>query len=313
MFNWLLCPSKALAQHMEIGFAVGLFLTTLMVVIGLMGEYRKGDWWKRNVHIFEMLVVLGVAGEMVTESGAFWYSLRLQGIEEAEIVSAQQMADDSAKEAGALGVTVDGLQNFVTQKENEADIQFKTLKGYVATEDARNASVVAELKNDRDTLDKARDDAVTSVAAAKKVLADMESELEAERRVREKMLAVMAPRDLSDAQVAKIGSTLKRFRGQQWTLTAYWDSKEPLALANRIFAALKSAEWQYDDEGSKSMMLGGVEGVQVYVNPQASSGTKSAAVALVTALNAEGIGATSREQNNPNPNDKLYVDVGSKP
>ena len=298
---------------MEIGFAVGLFLTTLMVVIGLMGEYRKGDWWKRNVHIFEMLVVLGVAGEMVTESGAFWYSLRLQGIEEAEIVSAQQMADDSAKEAGALGVTVDGLQNFVTQKENEADIQFKTLKGYVATEDARNASVVAELKNDRDTLDKARDDAVTSVAAAKKVLADMESELEAERRVREKMLAVMAPRDLSDAQVAKIGSTLKRFRGQQWTLTAYWDSKEPLALANRIFAALKSAEWQYDDEGSKSMMLGGVEGVQVYVNPQASSGTKSAAVALVTALNAEGIGATSREQNNPNPNDKLYVDVGSKP
>lgn len=313
MFNWLLYPSKALAQHMEIAFAVGLFLTTLMVVIGLMGEYRKGDWWKRNVHIFEMLVVLGVAGEMVTESGAFWYSLRLQGIEEAEIVSAQQMADDSAKEAGALGVTVDGFQNFVTQKENEADIQFKTLKGYVATEDARNASVVAELKNDRDTLDKARDDAVTSVAAAKKVLADMESELEAERRVREKMLAVMAPRDLSDAQVAKIGSTLKRFRGQQWTLTAYWDSKEPLALANRIFAALKSAEWQYDDEGSKSMMLGGVEGVQVYVNPQASSGTKSAAVALVTALNAEGIGTTSREQNNPNPNDKLYVDVGSKP
>ena len=313
MFNWLLYPSKALAQHMEIAFAVGLFLTTLLVVIGLMGEYRKGDWWKRNVHIFEMLVVLGVAGEMVTESGAFWYSLRLQGIEEAEIVSAQQMADDSAKEAGALGVTVDGLQNFVTQKENEADIQFKTLKGYVATEDARNASVVAELKNDRDTLDKARDDAVTSVAAAKKVLADMESELEAERRVREKMLAVMAPRDLSDAQVAKIGSTLKRFRGQQWTLTAYWDSKEPLALANRIFAALKSAEWQYDDEGSKSMMLGGVEGVQVYVNPQASSGTKSAAVALVTALNAEGIGTTSREQNNPNPNDKLYVDVGSKP
>ncbi|MGD1212443.1 MAG: hypothetical protein ABR973_13935 [Candidatus Acidiferrales bacterium] len=163
---------------MEIAFAIGLFLTTLMVVVGLAGEYSKGDWWKRKLHIFEMLVVLGVAGEMITESGAFWYSLRLQAIEESAIVGAQKMANDSAVEAGNLGVTVDNLHSFVTQKESQADNQFKTLKAYVATEDARNASVIAELKNDRDTLDKARNDAVASVATAKKVLADMTAELD---------------------------------------------------------------------------------------------------------------------------------------
>jgi hypothetical protein len=106
------------------------------------------------------------------------------------------------------------------------------------------------------------------------------------------MLAIMSPRDLSDAQVAKIVSTLKQFSGQSWTVTAYWDSKEPLALANKIFASLTAAGWQYDDEGTKGVMLGGVEGVQVFIHPQANPRTKSAADALVGALRAEGISTT---------------------
>jgi hypothetical protein len=233
MFGWLLSPSKSLAEGMEIAFAIGLCLTTLMVVVGLLGEYKTGDWWKRRVRIFEMLVVLGVAGEMVTETGAFWYSLRLQGIEESEIVRAQKMASDSALAAGRLGVTVDNLNGFVQQKESEADDQFKKLKGYIASENARNAAVVVELEKDKDTLDKARNDAVASVTSAKKVLADMQAELDTQRAVREQMLAIMAPRDLSDAQVSKIGAALKQFGGQSWTITAYWNSKEPLALAKK--------------------------------------------------------------------------------
>jgi hypothetical protein len=314
MFNWLISPSKALAEGMEIAFAIGLFLTTLMVVVGLVGEYRKGDWWKRNLHVFEMLVVLGVAGEMITETGAFWYSLRLQAIEESAIVSAQQMANDSAKEAGNLGVTVDNLHNFVVQKESDVDNQFTILKKYVATEDARNASVIAELKDDKDTLDKARNDAVASVTTTKKALAAMEAELDAQQEVRERMLAVIAPRDLSDAQIATLGITLKQFSGQHWTVTTYWNSKEPLSLTNKIFSALKTAEWQYDDEGSKGVLIGGIEGVLVFVHPQANPRTKSAADALVAALNAERIGTALREQNDPShPNDKLQLNIGSKP
>lgn len=88
MFNWLISPSKSFAEGMEIAFAVGLFLTTLMVVVGLIGEYRKGAWWKRHLHIFEMLVVLGVVGEMFTETGAFWYSLKTQALAGFEIANA---------------------------------------------------------------------------------------------------------------------------------------------------------------------------------------------------------------------------------
>jgi hypothetical protein len=62
------------------------------------------------------------------------------------------------------------------------------------------------------------------------------------------------------------------------------------------------------------MMLGGIEGVQVYVHPEASSNAKSAADALVAALNAEGISTVLRQQNSPgHPNEKLYINVGSKP
>lgn len=314
MFDWLFAPSKSFAEGMEIAFSVGLFLTTFLVVIGLIGEYRDGDWWKRKIHIFEILVVLGVAGEMVTETGAFWYSLRLQSIEESAITAAQKTANDSLLSAGKLGVTVDNFQGFVVQKEHEADTQFDKLKLYVAAENEKDAAVIAELDKDKDTLDKARDDAVASEVSAKKVLADMTSELEAQRQVRERMLAIMAPRDLSNAQIANVATAVAKFSGQSWTVTTYWDAKEPLALANKIAAALIAAKWHYDDEGTKGMMLGGIEGVQVYVHPEASSNAKSAADALVAALNAEGISAVLRQQNNPgHPNEKLYVNIGSKP
>jgi len=299
---------------MEIAFAVGVFITTFMVVVGLLGEYKEGEWWKRNVRIFEMLVVLGVAGEMLTETGAFWYSLKFQGIEAAEIVSAQQTANNSALQAGKLGVTVNNLNGFVASKESEAEDQFKKLKAYVAAEDARNAGVVAELKKDKEALDKARNDAVGSVTSAKQVLADMEAELDTQRAVREQMLQVMAPRDLSTEQIAKIGTALKQFSGQSWTVTAYWDSKEPLTLANKIFAALNAAGWRYDNEGTKSMMLGGIEGVQISVHPDANPKTKVAADALATILNAERISTILKQQNDPgHPNERLWITVGSKP
>lgn len=314
MFNWLIAPSKSFAEGMEIAFAVGLFLTTLLVVIGLVGEYREGEWWKRNLHIFEMMVVLGVAGEMITETGAFWYSLRLQAIEERAIVGAQQTANNSAIEAGKLGVSVDNLHSFVTQKETEAETQFNKLQTFVAAEDSKNADVIAELEKDKDNLDKARSDAAASVTAANKVLADMTTALAEEKNVRDRMLARIAPRDLSGAQIQKIGTALKSFSGQSWTVTTYWESKEPLALANELFVALGAAGWKYDDEGTKGMMLGGVEGILVYVHPQATLHTKEAATALISALKAEGIEGTLRNQNDPShPNEKLILNVGSKP
>jgi hypothetical protein len=232
MFSWLISPSKALAEGMEIAFAIGLFFTTLMVVVGLVGEYKEGAWWKRHVHFFEMLVVLGVAGEMITETGAFWYSLRLQALEELAIVGAQQTASNSMIEAGKLGVTVDNLHHFVTQKETEADNQFKALKEYVATEDAQNASVVAELKKDKESLDKARNDAVASVAAAKNMLSTVTAELS----------QVRTPRSLTNT--SELVSALKPFKDTEYTFSSVFADEESINLLRQFDTILQSAGWK---------------------------------------------------------------------
>jgi hypothetical protein len=313
VFNWLIDPSKSLAEGLEIAFAIGLFATTLLVVIGLIGEYRDGRWWRNRLHVFEMLVVIGVAGEMITETGAFWYSLKLQAIEERAIVDAQQTANNSAIEAANLGVSVDNLHTFVAQKESEADTQFTNLKTFVANEDVKNAEVIGEINRDRDNLDKARTDASASVVAADKILTDMRTALNEEKQVRDQMIARLAPRDLSQSQIADISTELRTFKGQLWTTTTYWDAREPFALTNKIAAVLFAAEWKYSDEGTKAMLLGGIEGVLVYTNLKCSADTKAAATALVNALNKAGIAAVFKQENNPVPNEKITVNVGSKP
>jgi len=124
----------------------------------------------------------------------------------------------------------------------------------------------------------------------------------------------IADRTLTDAQVVAIGNKLKAFVGQQYTVTAYWDSKESLAIANRIHTALHDvAKWSYSDEGSKAMMLGGVVGVMVWTHPDADETTKHAARGLIDALNAEGVEAVPKEQNPKNPKTNMIaVNVGSK-
>jgi hypothetical protein len=119
---------------------------------------------------------------------------------------------------------------------------------------------------------------------------------------------------LTDAQVISIGKRLKPYKGQPYTVTAYWDSKESVGIANRIHLALHDvAQWSYSDEASKSMLLGGVVGVVVWTHPDAEESSKQAAKALIDALNEEGIEATAREQNPKNPKSNMIaLNVGSK-
>lgn len=124
----------------------------------------------------------------------------------------------------------------------------------------------------------------------------------------------MAPRDLSLDQITKMGTSLKQFSGQTWTITTHWDSKEPIGSREQDSQRWISAQWRYDNQGSKSMLLGGIEGVQIAVHPQASPNAKAAADALSAALNSEGISTVIKPQNDPgHPTDKLWLTVGSKP
>jgi hypothetical protein len=143
-------------------------------------------------------------------------------------------------------------------------------------------------------------------------VASFDKEIAAARAETKQLQERMADRQLTDEQVAQVADKVKHFTGQQFEVTTYWDIKECLAIANRIYNALQLANWEYLKPGGE-VLLGGFAGVLVYVNPKADEKAKDAAHALVDALNEVKILAELREENDPTPNNKIHLNVGTKP
>ena len=115
-------------------------------------------------------------------------------------------------------------------------------------------------------------------------------------------------------QVGAIVKTLAKFSGQEYQIVTFWDMREPLALANRVHSILQSSGWKYIPYETATMMLGGIEGIQVWVHPTADEQVRNAANALVDALNGADLAAVLKEQNPKNPKDnKIGISVGTKP
>jgi hypothetical protein len=141
---------------------------------------------------------------------------------------------------------------------------------------------------------------------------------EANARALEAQLALekfKAPRALTDEQVQHIADELKLFAGQEFQIVTYWEMKEPLAFANRIYTPLDLAGWKYIKPERATFMLGGTEGVQVWRHPNADEGVQKAADALVAALTDADVAAVILKlQNTANPIDnKINLNVGTKP
>ena len=121
---------------------------------------------------------------------------------------------------------------------------------------------------------------------------------------------LQAPRSLTDEQATRIIAKLKPFAGQQFKVTAFWDIKESLSCGSNIY----HASWggvEIFKPVSGTVLLGGVVGVLVYVNPRADGKTKDAANSLASALNIEGISAELRAEN-ADPNNIININVGTK-
>lgn len=124
----------------------------------------------------------------------------------------------------------------------------------------------------------------------------------------------LADRKLTDEQLVAIAGRIKPFAGQEFDVTPYWDSKESVAIANRILKGLTLGGWKYVRPEKAGFMLGGQIGVFVHVHPNVDKKIRDAANTLVAILNAQGIVAEIREQNLANPLDtKLHLTVGAKP
>jgi hypothetical protein len=81
---------------------VALLLFGLLLVVGLIGEYAKSEKWRKYIKVFEIFVILGVAGELIADGGIFLFSSHLQTIadqSEADLVVEQRKTAEAQKEA----------------------------------------------------------------------------------------------------------------------------------------------------------------------------------------------------------------------
>jgi hypothetical protein len=119
----------------------------------------------------------------------------------------------------------------------------------------------------------------------------------------------LAPRSLSDAEVAEISGVLKKFDGQEFTVAGY--DGEPASIASRVKHTLEKSDWKYFTPELQILALPGTVGIQVWAYSEGP--TRDAATALVAALNGKAIDAQLAPDKPQDPtNKKIEIIVGSK-
>ena len=100
-----------------IGSNLGLLAFAAVLVIGLIGEYRKPAAW--SVKTFELLVIIGVVGELVFDGLIFASSLTLDAVHSAELATANKIASAGYKTGTENQERAEKLEqsNLVLQKD----------------------------------------------------------------------------------------------------------------------------------------------------------------------------------------------------
>lgn len=293
---------------------------------------RSLSRWEWGEYISEAFVIIACAGELVADLEASWLTeerkKHLQRRSTILLVAALSVSliclvrtnERSGSVIGSLGDKAEDADKKAAKAltdsgtaQRKAD-EASTVAGDALTKAGNAAESLGKAEDEANKARVAASNALVLARGARQEADSFEKDITSAKEAAAKAEAKLADRTLTDEQVISIGTKLKVFSGQAYTVTAYWDSKESLGIANRIHLALKNvAGWSYSDEGSKGIMLGGMVGVLVWTHPDAGENTKKAAASLIDALNAEGIEAAPRLQNPKNPKtDMITVNVGAK-
>jgi hypothetical protein len=271
-----------------------LLIFGTLLVGGLIIEYRAqhGSRWMK---LGELLVILGVAGELLGDGGIFLFSSHLQAIADTEgAASASKVAKDNSD---------------------------------AAVKSSSDALVISKAaRREADSLENDIVSAKTQAADAESHLADAlqraaDAKQEAVEATRE-LVKLKTPRSLSDEQQKRIISKLKPFAGTPFDLWVSGDT-DSTTLLRTIRALLNSAEWKLNSPDGAGLIfdnagLTSTSGVQIHV-PKEHAEWIPAILAFKNALSAEGIrtaASADTEDVNPTNNmkrDRTHVIIGSKP
>lgn len=276
--------------------AAALVFFALLVFFDVLAHFSDD---KQKERLFEKIGLWCFAIAIFAEIVAYPYGQR------NDWLSAQVIGSLDVKAQSALGKAEDAVIRADEAEEKSGNALTRAQNAEKSLGKAENKASQAQA---------ASSNAMSLARGARQEADSFEADIESAKKAAGEAEAKLADRTLTDEQVLSIGTKLKAFSGQPYTVTAYWQSKESLGIANRIQIALQTvAGWSYSDEGSKGMMLGGVVGVVVWTHPDADEKTIRAANSLIEALNAEGIEAAPHQENAKSPkSNNIGVDVGAK-
>jgi hypothetical protein len=259
------------------------------------------------------MIVVGVTGELAFEGAVNTRSEELESISDrllgdAQVTAAeaQQKANEAAKQAGLLGVKVDNLPSFVTQKEGEINGELARFQKYEKGVQSETSFALERLRTDTQALNTARDEAKNSA-----------KEAEAQRAA---MAAANAPRYLLPQQQIDFVSQMKGF-GKLNAQIVIPPSTTPDTgpLGSLLESLMKQATWNV---ATMQPLSGWAKFVQVCPGPTPKPNVAAAAVAIVLALRQANIQSFINNSCDPKaqqygageqvPNADMVIFVGSK-
>jgi hypothetical protein len=181
-----------------------LLVFGLMVAIGVLGESTKSEKWKKWHRTFELLVIIGVAGELFADGTIFIFSKHLQTISDSELTAAIRKAGDAELSADKAADAADRA-NTSSQK---------------ADREAKHAELAAEKVN-----------ALAADAEARTLRTD------------QALGELKRPRIIKREALERMAKDLGEFPGTPFDLNVAGDG-EPIRLMDTVRSMLAKAGWK---------------------------------------------------------------------
>jgi hypothetical protein len=242
------------------------------------------------------------------------------------IIMAIQNTTDDASEISSLSQAVESLASsvrlwniayllllaltliaaaFVVLKNNEHN------RAQAKLSRAKDRTLRLELKEKDDQI------AITQRQAAEANLraAGANKIAEEERLARVKLETRLAPRSLKGESQESVAGAIRQFAPQPFDILWYSDDPDSANLASDLYVTFQRAGWVLD-RSNEGLGLGGSTGVVIEFAPSKEDVLGPACDALASALQKEGIAATTRprvDEDKEKEPERLRINVGRKP
>jgi chloramphenicol 3-O-phosphotransferase len=215
-----------------------LLLSGLVLLVGIWGEYRKGEKWKKYLVVFQVMVLAGIGVELLADAGVFLFSESLQRLEGADIQALDKKALEAADRAvDALGKSKVALDRSETADSTSRGAMDKSGKAERSSLSALDLAKGARLEADSFEKD---------IVLAKRQAADAESHLEeALRRAADataELNRLKSPRSLTN--VSELVDTLRQFNGTEFMFLSVFADDESINLLKQLDSMLGLAGWK---------------------------------------------------------------------